>query len=38
VGLSHFEINENELMNVLTNQELIKQEVVQEKQQFLFTF
>ena len=38
VGLSHFEINENELMNILTNQELVKQEVVQEKQQFLFTF
>ena len=38
VGLSHFEINENELIGILENQELTKQEVVQEKQQFLFTF
>jgi hypothetical protein len=39
VGLSHTEINEEELMQVLTGTQLEqKKEVVQEKQQYLFTF
>jgi len=38
VGLSHIELNENELINILTGQPIYKQEIVQEAQQFLFTF
>lgn len=38
VGLTHIELNETELISILTGQEIVKPEVVQEKQQFLFTF
>ncbi len=39
VGLSHIEVNEAELIDILEGKELFqKQEVVQEAQQFLFTF
>jgi len=38
IGLSHIELNENELITILTGQQLAKCEIVQEKQPFLFTF
>lgn len=38
VGLSHIELNEDELISILTGKEVVKQEVIQDKQQFLFTF
>lgn len=38
VGLTHTEINEEELMEILTGKVVNKPEKIQEKQQFLFTF
>lgn len=39
VGLSHTELNEEELTSILTGEKLLnKKEVIQKKQQFLFTF